>query len=104
MRKLIAIASAAVFVLVTSAPAFADAAVQLRGTFGTGDLTTEMVPTLPLSGEPGILVTIQFDTNLGPVTEIVDVPLSTFVFQPNGGFHFQGQGMWDFGNDDVLLT
>ncbi len=105
MRKLIATIFAAVFALVTTAPAFADAAVPLRGTFADEDFSEVFVPSLPTSGEPGLLVTIQIDTNLGPVTQTVEVPFSTVVVRGNAGVvNFQGLGRWDFGNGDVLHT
>ena len=105
MKKLIAVASVAVFVLVTTAPAFADAAVPLRGTFGDEDFSEVVVGSLPTSGEPGLLVTIEIDSNLGPVTATFEVPFSTVVVRGNAGMvNFQGLARWDFGGGNVLHT
>jgi len=103
MRKLFAATSAVVFVLVTAAPAFADAAVPLHGTYSTEDFS-ETVVLPPTSAEPELLITIQIDTNLGPVTQTLEIPFSTWVFHGNGGFHFQGLGTVDFGSGNLLRT
>ncbi len=104
MKKLIAVAFAAVFILVTTAPAFADAAVPFRGAYGPLDFDEEYVPSLPTSGEPGLLVIIQIETNLGPVTETLEIPDSTVVFHGNGALHFQVPATWNFGGGNVLYT
>jgi hypothetical protein len=104
MKKLIAVASAAVLVFVMAVPAVGGAAVPFKGTYDAEDFDEEFVSSLPILGVPGLLVTIQFDTNLGPVTETLEVPESSFVFHSNGGLHFRGPATWDFGNGDILYT
>ena len=101
MKKLIAVA---VFLLIVAVPAFAGKATPLRGTWGTEDFSELQGVVLPTSGEVGVLISIQIDTNLGPAIHTVEVPYSTFVFKGNGGLHFHGLGSWDFGGGNVLYT